>query len=95
MLPWRTTIDTRLRWLQFRINHFILPTNQWLCKIKIIDNSYCTRCKVHVESLDHILFRNLARDSVRSQLRMRRHNRCVHVCAETALEFTPRINSVF
>jgi hypothetical protein len=56
MLPWRTTIDIRLRWLQFRINHFILPTNQWLCKIKLIDNSYCMRCKVHVENLDHLFF---------------------------------------
>ena len=33
MLPWKTTIDSRLRWMQFRINHFILPTNKWLHKL--------------------------------------------------------------
>ena len=54
MLPWRVTIDSRLRWLQFRINHFILPTNKWLHRIGIITSPNCLRCKTEIETLNHI-----------------------------------------
>ena len=55
MLPWKTTIDSRLRWLQFRINHFILPTNKWLHKIGLIESPNCKRCNTHIETMDHML----------------------------------------
>ena len=54
IMPWRVTIDSRLRWLQFRINHFILPTNKWLHKIGTIASPNCLRCKTDIETLDHI-----------------------------------------
>ena len=54
LMPWRVTIDSRLRWLQFRINHFILPTNKWLHKIGIIASPNCLRCNSEIETLDHI-----------------------------------------
>ena len=55
MLPWKTTIDSRLRWMQFRINHFILPTNKWLHKIGLIDSPICKRCNTHIETMVHMI----------------------------------------
>ena len=54
-LPWKTTIDSRLRWMQFRINHFILPTNKWLHKIRLVDSPICKRCNTHIETMDHMI----------------------------------------
>jgi len=54
ILPWKVTIDSRLRWLQFRINHRILPTNKWLHKIGLIESPYCTRCNLIIETIDHL-----------------------------------------
>ena len=54
MLPWRVTIDNRVRWLQYRINHFILPTNKYLYRIGIIQSPNCLRCKSEIETLNHI-----------------------------------------
>ena len=55
MLPWKTTIDSRLRWMQFRTNHFILPTNKWLHKIGLVDSPICKRCNTHIETMDHMI----------------------------------------
>ena len=55
MLPWKTTIDSRLRWMQFIINHFILPTNKWLHKIGLVDSPICKRCNTHIETMDHMI----------------------------------------
>ena len=55
MLPWKTTIDSRLRWMQFRINHFILPTNKWLHRIGLVDSPICKRCNTHIETMDHMI----------------------------------------
>ena len=54
MLPWKTTLDTRSKWFQYRINHFILPTKQWLHKIQKINSPNCDRCETEVESLNHL-----------------------------------------
>ena len=54
LLPWKVTIDSRLRWLQFRITHLILPTNKWLHRIGLIESPNCNRCKTEIETLDHI-----------------------------------------
>ena len=54
MLPWKTTLDTRSRWFQYRINHFILPTKQWLHKIQKINSPNCDRCGTEVETLNHL-----------------------------------------
>ena len=53
-MPRKATIDNRLRWLQFRINHFIIPTNKWLYKIKKVTSPYCARCKTNIESINHL-----------------------------------------
>ena len=43
-IPWRTTKETRLRALQFRILHNIHPTNILLEKMGIAPNSLCQIC---------------------------------------------------
>ena len=53
-LPWRVTIDNRLRWLQYRITHSILTTNAWLYRIKIINSPICNRCGINIETLNHL-----------------------------------------
>ena len=42
--PYRLTRDTTMQWFQTRINHKILATNKFLCKINIINNPKCSFC---------------------------------------------------
>jgi len=49
-----TEKDNKLLWLQFRINHNILPTKKFLFKIGISSNKYCTFCKTNLETLEHV-----------------------------------------
>ena len=55
-LPFAITKNTKLQWLQYRINHKILATNKILNKIRIVQNQYCTFCKTELESIEHILW---------------------------------------
>ena len=54
ILPWKVTIDNRLRWLQYRITHGILTTNAWLYRIRIINSPICNRCGTSIETLNHL-----------------------------------------
>lgn len=53
--PFRITKDTKMQWFQTRINHKILATNKFLCKIKITDDSKCFFCKVSEETIEAII----------------------------------------
>ena len=44
-LPFIVTQNTKLQWLQYRINQRILETNKFLYKIKVKDNVFCTFCQ--------------------------------------------------
>ena len=52
----KTTFDTKLRWLQFRILHFILTTNQSVSKYKIDQDSKCSFCDAHSETILHLFW---------------------------------------
>ena len=54
--PFSITKDTALQWYQTRINHHILATNQFLHKIKYIDNASCSFCAEQEESIYHLLW---------------------------------------
>jgi hypothetical protein len=54
LMPYKVTLDAKLRWLQYRITHNILPTNVWLCKIGILDNDLCTFCMKEKETAIHV-----------------------------------------
>ena len=44
-IPYSCTVDTKLRWFQFRLIHRILGTNSFLFKINKTDTNLCTFCK--------------------------------------------------
>ena len=51
-----TTINTKLRAFQYRLIHKIIPTNEWLYKVGLPENEECTFCKIHTESIKHIMW---------------------------------------
>ena len=53
-VPFRTTIYTKLRSFQFKVNHNIIYTNQKLYKIGYSSTELCTFCNAHIETLHHL-----------------------------------------
>jgi len=53
-LPFIITLDTNLRYFQYKILHRIIPTNKYLTLIKIKDNDSCSFCEAHIETLLHL-----------------------------------------
>ncbi len=54
LLPFKVTLDTKLRWFQYRVVHNILPTNAWLKKIGITNSDFCTFCQRDKETVKHL-----------------------------------------
>ena len=54
--PFISTNDTKLQWLQYRINHYILTTNVYAKKIGITNSDVCSFCKEEKETIIHILW---------------------------------------
>ena len=56
-LPYLTTKDTYLRWLQYRIVHNILPTNSYPVRIQVCEsNKWFFFCKNDKETIDHLFW---------------------------------------
>ena len=55
-LPFIITKNTKLQWLQYRINHRILATNKFLFRIKILDDPNCCFCGLENESIEHLFW---------------------------------------
>ena len=51
-----STKNTKLQWLQYRIVHRTLATNKLLKDMKIKDDSNCSFCHNHTETLAHLFF---------------------------------------
>ena len=49
-----STRDIKIKWLQFRILHRILPTNKWLNRIGKKDSNKCDSCSEPNEDIYHI-----------------------------------------
>ena len=45
-----------MQWFQTRINHKILATNKFLCKIKVTNDPKCFFCSVSDETIEHLLW---------------------------------------
>ena len=56
-LPFKYIKESKLQWLQFQILHRIIPTNDYLYKLKKINSPYCTFCKTETENIDHLFFK--------------------------------------
>ncbi len=52
----KSTNDTKLLWLQFRILHHCLTTNRSVAKYKPEQSDLCEFCHRHSESIDHIFW---------------------------------------
>ena len=51
-----TTCDTKLRWLQYRILHYIITTNRSVSKFIIGQDSNCSFCGAHSETIIHLFW---------------------------------------
>lgn len=54
LLPFKTTIDIKLRVLQFKITHNICYSNKRLYDMKMCATDKCQRCLLEVETLQHM-----------------------------------------
>ena len=53
---YKVTDDFKLKWLQMRIFHRILPTARLLHLYGVTDTDTCTFCKAHVETIGHLFW---------------------------------------
>ena len=56
LLPFKTTLDTKLREFQYKILNRILYTNKMLFKFKKIDSPLCDFCEKELETIEHLFF---------------------------------------
>ena len=54
--PFITTKCSKMLWLQYRINHRILATNNFLNKIGLSENFNCSFCERERETLEHLFW---------------------------------------
>ncbi|XP_069109859.1 uncharacterized protein [Argopecten irradians] len=54
--PFTVTKNTKLQWLQYRINHHILTTNSFLFKSHLVISPLCTLCNSENETIQHVLW---------------------------------------
>lgn len=55
-IPFKILKETKLKWLQYRINHRILGTNQLLFKMNLRQDDLCSFCKTESETISHLLY---------------------------------------
>lgn len=55
-LPFLTTLDSKLLWFQYRVNHHILTTNSYMYKLGRVDSKLCTFCDREDETIYHLLW---------------------------------------
>ena len=53
-LPFKITIENKLRSFQFKLIHNILPTNQCLWKMNVKSSPKCEQCDAPCETISHI-----------------------------------------
>ena len=56
-MPYKCTIETKCHYFQFRFIHRILPTNEFLFKIGILENSKCSFCNEEIETMKHLMWK--------------------------------------
>ena len=49
LMPFKCTIEVKMRVFQFKVSHKILFTNDRLYKIKVTDSLTCTFCQAEIE----------------------------------------------
>ena len=57
------TIDTKIRYFQYKFLMRILPSNRFLLKCKLVNSSLCDFCAMHEETIIHLFWEcSLSRD---------------------------------
>ena len=56
LLPFKTTLHTKLREFQYKILNRILYTNEMLFKFKKVDSPLCYFCGKELNTLEHFFF---------------------------------------
>ena len=56
MIPYRATIETKLRIFQMKLFHRIIPTNEFLYKCNLTNTNRCSFCSIQMEKLEHLFF---------------------------------------
>ena len=52
----KTTIDTKIRWTQYRVLQNILTTNKMVAKYNLDQKENCTFCDRYPESIEHLFW---------------------------------------
>ena len=55
-MPFRSKKDSKLQWLQFRVNHHIVVTNKFLFKIGKTESQLCAFCQTEIASIYHLFW---------------------------------------
>ena len=55
-LPFKVTVENKLRSFQFKLIHYIIPTNLSLYKMSIKDSPRCNHCPFQNKTLVHMFF---------------------------------------
>ena len=56
LLPFKTTLDTKLREFQYKLLNRILYTNKMLFMFKKVDSPLCDFCEKELETIAHVFF---------------------------------------
>ena len=54
LLPFISTVDVNMRWFQYKLLHRILYMKDFLFKLKLTEDNYCTFCKNEEETVTHV-----------------------------------------
>ena len=77
--PFKSTQDTKLRWLQCRILHRILTTNIFLLKINKSESNRCTFCKVFPETILHLFWECIPVKNFWNSFVQLMLDKCIHI----------------
>ena len=75
----KTTIDTTLRWTQYRVLHNILTTNKMLAKYNIDQKENCTFCDGYPESIEHPFWNYELVKNFWNNLNLLLNTKCKHI----------------
>ena len=73
-LCFKTTKDTSIQWMQYRLLHRILPVKYYLKKISVLPSDSCTFCDKEVETIQHVFIGCENVSSIWSSLSMHIYN---------------------
>ena len=76
--PLKTTIDTKLRWFQFRLIHRILPTQKFLHMCKLTDTALCNFCNSEAQTIQHLFWNCHVVQKFWNDLESLLQNKCLH-----------------